>query len=81
MVGGGEGHLLASWESAPLAQRYHIYRKIVGVDADFVLAKTVTETEADVNSFTPGQLVRVRVTAANDAGESLPSEMVEQTVP
>jgi hypothetical protein len=81
VTGGASGHLLGTWDSAPLAQRYHVYRKIVGVDAEFVFAKTVTETEADMNTFTPGQLVRVRVTAVNDAGESLPSDSVEQTVP
>ena len=46
-----------------------------------MLAKTVTETEADLNTFTSGQVVKVRVSAVNDAGESLLSESVEQTVP
>ena len=49
--------------------------------ADHVLVKTVVETEADLNSMTTGQVVRVRVSAVNDAGESLKREPVEQTVP
>ena len=74
-------HLFAKWESAALAARYRLYRQIVGVDEDFVLVKTVTETESDLNTFTSGQVVRVCVSAVNDAGESLLSEVVEVTVP
>ncbi len=81
VIGSMPGHLFATWESAALANRYRLYRQIVGVDADFVLVKTVTETESDMNTFTSGQVVRVRVSAANDAGESLLSETVEVTVP
>jgi hypothetical protein len=82
VVGSVPQHLFATWESAPLADRYRLYRQIMGVDEDFVLVKTVTaETETDLNSMTSGQVVRVRVSAVNDAGESLLSEMVEVTVP
>jgi len=81
VVGGGTGHLLATWESAALGDRYRVYKKVVGVDNEFILAATVTDTESNLNTFTPGQIVRVRVTAVNDAGESLPSDTVEQMVP
>jgi hypothetical protein len=81
VTGGGPGHLLAKWDPSRLGARYRVYRKIVGVDNDWVLVKTTTETESDLNTFTPGQLVRVRVAASNDAGDSLPGDTVEQTVP
>lgn len=81
VVGGGPGHLLAQWPRAAFGVRYRVYKKVVGVDNEFNLAATVTDTESNLNTFTPGQLVRVRVTAVNDAGESLPSDTVEQTVP
>jgi hypothetical protein len=81
VVGGGSGHLLATWESSALGDRYRVYKKVVGVDNEFNLAATVTDTESNRNTFTPGQIVRVRVTAVNDAGESLPSDTVEQMVP
>jgi hypothetical protein len=48
---------------------------------DFVLAKTVPDSDADLNTFTPGAQVRVRVTALNARGESQASEVVEQQVP
>ena len=54
---------------------------MVGVDNEFILVATVTDTESNLNTFTTGQVVRVRVSAVNDAGESLPRETVEQTVP
>lgn len=75
------GHLSAVWQGASLADRYRLYRKIIGVDSDYVLVKTVTGTEADLNTFTTGQVAKVRVSALNDAGEGLLSEPVEQTVP
>jgi hypothetical protein len=81
LVGGGSGHLLANWDDAALAARYRVYKKVIGVDSDYILATTVTDSESNLNTFTPGQSVRVRVTAVNDAGESLPSDSVEQTVP
>lgn len=81
VVGGGSGHLLATWESSAFGDRYRVYKKVVGVDNEFVLVATVTDAESNLNTFTPGQLVRVRVTAMNGAGESLPSDTVEQTVP
>jgi hypothetical protein len=81
VVGGGPGHLLSTWGSSALGDRYRVYKKVVGVDNEFILVATVTDTESNLNTFTSGQVVRVRVTAMNDAGESLPSATVEQTVP
>jgi len=81
VAGGGSGHLLGRWGSAALADRYNVYRQIIGVDADYVLVRTVTELEANLNTMTSGQVVRVRVSSVNEAGESLPSDLVEQTAP
>ena len=58
-----------------------MYRQILGTDANFVHAATVTDSDATVNSFTSGMTVKVRVTAANDAGESQPSAEVQIVVP
>jgi hypothetical protein len=81
-TGAGPRHLLAKWDPSPLGVRYRVFRKIIGVDADFVLVKTTTETETDLNTFTSGQVVRVRVAAVNaDGGVSLLCDFVEQTVP
>ena len=79
--GAGSGHLLADWANTARADRYRVYKQVVGVDTDFVLAATVTDSESNLNTFAPGARVRVKVTAVNDSGESQPSAVVEQTVP
>jgi len=33
-----------------------------------------------LNTFSPGNVVRVRITAVNEAGETVPSEVVEKLV-
>jgi hypothetical protein len=81
VVAGAPGHLVADWPPSGRASRYHVYKQVIGVDDDFVLAKTVTDSDADLNTFASGSNVRVRVTALNDSGESQPSEVVEQAVP
>jgi hypothetical protein len=82
VTGAGPEHLRAKWDASPLGVRYRVFRKIMGVDADFVLVKTTTETETDLNTFTSGEVVRVRVAAVNaDGAASLLCDPVEQTVP
>lgn len=79
--GGATGHLVAGWADAPRAERYRVYKQVIGVDNEFVLARTVTDTDADMNTFTPGSRVRVKVTALNARGESPASAVVEHQVP
>jgi hypothetical protein len=74
------GHLLARWSAAPRAVRYHVFKQVQGVDQDFVFALTANDTTADMNTFTSGAHVKVRVTSVNDAGESAPTEAIEQVV-
>ena len=57
------------------------YKQVVGVDADFVAAATVTDSDATISGLPPGSTVRIRVTAVNDAGESQPSATVEIVIP
>jgi len=42
---------------------------------------TVTESDAEISGLPPGATVRVRVSAANDAGESAPSAAAEIVMP
>ncbi len=77
---GTPGHLLADWADARRASRYRVWVKVEGVDTDFHAAATVTDSDATLNTFPSGRTVRVRVTAANDAGESTPSAEVQAVV-
>ena len=78
---GAHGHLLAGWPRPARSERFHVFKQVVGVDPDFVFARTTTDTQADLNTFTTGQHVRVSITAVNTAGESLPCAPVEHVVP
>jgi hypothetical protein len=80
VIPAASGHLLARWSPAPRASRYHVYKQVVGVDPDFVLAATVTDTAKDMNTFTPGMQVKVRIAAVNDAGASPLSDAIQQVV-
>ena len=77
---GVAGTLLVDWADARRATRYRVWVQVVTVDNDFRAAATVTDSDATVSGLPHGKTVKVRVTAANDAGESLPSAVVEAVV-
>ena len=79
--GAGASHLFASWLVAARADRYRVRKQVVGVNADFVDAATVTELNVNLNTFQPGAQVRLKVAALNEAGEGPESDVVEVVVP
>ena len=81
LVPGTPGSINADWADARRADRYRVFRQIVGTDPDFVHVETVNDSDATVNSFSSGMTVKVRVTAVNDAGESAPSAEAQIVVP
>ena len=52
-----------------------------GKDVEFRRVATVLEPDADLEGLTPGGRYKVRVVAANSAGESAPSSIVDVTAP
>ena len=62
------------------AERYLIEMFVVGQDTEFRRLKTVLDDDA-LLPLPAGAVVKVRVVAANAAGESAPSAEVEMTVP
>lgn len=77
---GAAGTLLVDWADARRATRYRVWVQVLTVDNEFRALATVTDSDATVNTLPSGKTVKVRVTAANDAGESLPSAVVEAVV-
>ena len=69
------------WDSAPRATRYQVEMQLMAPEAEWTLMTTVAETTATLTGLTPGANVRLRVTAANAAGEGVPSEAVQAQVP
>ena len=57
-----------------------MFKKVEGVDGDFVFAQRSDNVQAIVNTFLPGQKVTLRVTAVNNAGESSASDDVTVVV-
>lgn len=77
---GPTGSVLADWADARRADRYRVFKQVVGVDADFVAVTSVTESDATLTGLPSGSTVKVRVTAVNAAGESQPSNEAQVVV-
>jgi hypothetical protein len=80
VVSSATGRALLSWTRGVRVSRYRVARQVVSVDAEPVFVKTVTDTSVHLGDLPSGARVRFYVTAANEAGESLPSETVEIVV-
>ena len=70
----------ASWNPAARATRYRVWLQVAGRDEDFQPVATVHDTKARLTDLPTGATVNVRVTAANETGESQPGEMVMAVV-
>jgi len=68
------GELVASWEPAVLADNYAVSQQVVGVDAEPVFVKRVSDTETILRDLPTGATVKVIIVAHNSAGDSLPVE-------
>ena len=79
--GAGTGHVLVSWLAATRSDRYRVRKQVVGLNTDFVDAVTVTELNANLNTFPSGAQVRLKVAALNETGEGPESDVVEAVAP
>ena len=75
------GTFLLNWDTAPRAARYKVEMQLLAPGAEWTLMATVAETMVTLTELTPGTTVQLRVTAANDGGEAVPSEVVQAQVP
>ena len=77
---GVAGTVHAAWSRARRAARYRVYKKEAN-DEDYQHAVTAADSEAMISGLQTGGTVQIRVSAANDAGESLPSAAAQIMVP
>jgi len=78
----GSGTAYADWADARRAVRYRLWKKVTGVDTDFVPVLTVTDSDATMTGLPVGATVEIRVIAVNESGgESQPSETKQIVVP
>jgi len=68
VTAGAPGHVRAAWPQARRAERYQVFRKLIGTDNDFVPVATVTGLEATINTMPSGATVLVELRSVNDAG-------------
>jgi hypothetical protein len=80
VVPGPNSTLLVDWDDSLRADRWRVWIKVVGVDNDFRAVLTVTESDATLTGLPVGATVQVRVTSANEAGESAPGPVAEAVV-
>ncbi len=81
----GGGKLKGEWPRAKRARRYRRFLQIVGTDADFVFIEpNVTGSGSTLQTLLEnlpvGATVRLKVIAANDAGEAAASNVAEGVV-
>jgi hypothetical protein len=81
LTAGGAGVVLADWSDASRATRYRVFKQVVGVDAGFVAATTVTDSDYTFTGLPTGKTVKVQIVCANDAGEAQPGTAAEIIVP
>lgn len=81
LAAGDAGEVAADWSDAPRADRYRVWKQVVGVDADFVAFGTPTDSDFTLTGLPSGATVKVQITAVNDAGESAASETQQLVVP
>jgi hypothetical protein len=79
---GALGSLFVDWTDAARAESYRVYKQVVGTDSDFVLATTVSESDATLSGLPPASTVNIQIIAVNSQGdESPPSAIVQAVVP
>ncbi len=67
------GVISIDWEDATRAARYKVLKQVVGTDADFVVADTVDESEAELTGVPAGATVKLKIVPLNGVGEGAPS--------
>lgn len=71
----GTGRVFADWDDVPGAERYHVFLQQGNLEPS--RAATVEDSEAMLSGLVVGETVKIWVTALNDGGESVKSEILE----
>lgn len=77
---GGPGEVLADWDDVPNADHYRVFKQAVGVDADFVVAGSPSDSDFLIAGVGDGVTLRVKVSAVSGSLESPTSPVAEITL-
>jgi hypothetical protein len=76
----GPTSAVAGWAASPRATKYRPFKKVEGVDSDFVALDLTSETQVLLENLPPKAVVHLQVTAYNAAGESAKSAEISITL-
>jgi hypothetical protein len=76
----GPSSAAAGWAASPRATNYRPFKKVDGVDADFVALPLTSETQVLLENVPAKSVVHFQVTAHNAAGESARSAAASVTL-
>lgn len=71
------GVIVVDWPDTPRAARYKVLKQVVGTDADFVVAETVEESDAQLRNVPSGATVKLKIVPVNGVGPGTPSDVIE----
>lgn len=74
LIGPGVGAL--RWNGAPRAEYYRVWKRVVGVDAEFLAAGSPADLDFTLEGLPPGTTIEIAISAVNNGGESARSEKV-----
>ena len=71
------GIINLDWEDTTRAAHYKIFKQVVGVDAEPVLALTVNDSDAQLTGLPVGATVKLQIVATNSVGDAPASEVIQ----
>jgi hypothetical protein len=75
----GPATVAMKWDAALRANFYHVYKKVVGVDSEFVRVGSPVDVDFNLEGLPNGSIVEIVVTAVNEAGDGAESNKVTVT--
>jgi hypothetical protein len=75
----GPGVVATKWDAAARAKYYHVFKKVVGVDDQYVLVGSPADIDFNLEGLPAGQTVDIVVAAVNNGGEGVQSNKVTLT--
>ena len=75
----GPSSVALKWNKAARAERYRIYKKVLGVDTEMVLVESREDLDFVLEGLPAGKTIQIAVSAVNNGGESQLSETVSVT--
>lgn len=80
LTAGAAGTVVADWSDAARADHYRVYKQLVTIDPDFVLAASVSDSDVTLTSLPTGLTLKVRVVSVNSQSDASPPSEIKQIV-